>query len=251
MAAAAPVGFGVDPLTLHERFSARDAGATFPIEYWDARRSEVATNCQLLKTNGYQDDIFVVQLPTGWSDQPDGSAGERITSGQRLRLPGGERLPIPEGVPAGTPEQPRPGEDGRPMQDDYWMQATLQRTPTQARRVQIDLPQFIAEMEDSVQRCLSAVQTASRLQAEALQALDTDEEILTGSLPVGDSGRFLADIDIPGCQASIDRIRGVLCQCVQADVVEVDELLARSGWARYITKRGEQETQPKPAGAEH
>ena len=246
---AAPVGFGVDPLTLHERFSARDAGAAFPIEYWDARRSEVATNCQLLATNDYQDDIFVVRLPTGWSDQPDGSAGERVTSGQRLRLPGGEQMPIPDGVPG----QPGPGEDGRPMphSQDHWMNATLQRTPTQVRRAEVDVPQYLAELEDSVQRCLSAAQTASRLQAEALQALDTDEAILTGSLPVGDSGRFLADIDLPGCQASIERMRSVLCQCVQADVVEVDELLARSGWARYITKRGEQETQPEPAGAEH
>lgn len=46
-------------------------------------------------------------------------------------------------------------------------------------------------------------------------------------------------MQIPGCQASIERMRSVLCQCVQADVVEVDELLARSGWARYITKGAE------------
>ena len=116
-------------------------------------------------------------------------------------------------------------------------------TATQARRLEIDFPGYVAEHEASAQQCLAAAQIAARLRAETLQALDTDEAILTGDLPHGESRRFLADIDIPGCRASIDRLRSVLRRCVQADVVEVDELLLNSGWAQYIAAVAE----PEPA----
>ena len=80
---AVPAGYGVDPVQLHEQAVIRKArGVPFVVSYWDACRQCEASDCRMLATRDFVDDTFVIQLPPGWSE-----GRERVTSGQRLRIP--------------------------------------------------------------------------------------------------------------------------------------------------------------------
>ena len=68
-----------------------------------------------------------------------------------------------------------------PSTHDHATNATLRRTPTQARRAESDMPEMLAENEAKVERLCRRVQALAAEREAVLEALQVDEDILMGA----------------------------------------------------------------------